>query len=67
MTLEPSTSRTPQRSGLTLAAVLLALLLVAGGLAGLGWQELGLIVLAVLLLTWPALAFYAWARSRGDL
>lgn len=67
MTLEPSTSRAPQRSGLTLAAVLLVLLLVAGGLAGLGWQELGLIVLAVLLLTWPALAFYAWARSRGDL
>jgi hypothetical protein len=32
-----------------------------------GWQEPGLILLAVLLLSWPALAFYAWGRRRGDL
>jgi hypothetical protein len=30
-------------------------------------MEIGLIVVALLFLTWPALAFYAWARRRGDL
>ena len=48
-------------------AVVVAALLILGGLAGLGFQEIGLIVLALLLLTWPALAFYAWAKRRGDL
>jgi hypothetical protein len=51
---------------MTVAAVV-AVVLILGGLARLGWQELGLIVLALLLLTWPAVAFYAWARRRGDL
>ena len=55
------------RPGLMPAAVAVAVLLILGGLAGLGWQEVGLIVVAVLILTRPALAFYAWARRRGDL
>jgi hypothetical protein len=32
-----------------------------------GGQEIVLFALALLLLAWPALAFYAWARRRGDL
>jgi len=46
--------------------LLLVVIAVAGVAAslGLGWQETGLILLAVLLLVWPALAFHAWAR-RG--
>jgi hypothetical protein len=49
--------------------LLLVVFAVAGLAAsmGMGWQESGLILLAVLLLVWPALAFYAWARRRGDL
>jgi hypothetical protein len=49
------------------------LLLVAFAIAGiaassgLGWQESGLVLLALLLLVRPALAFHAWARHRGDL
>jgi hypothetical protein len=35
--------------------------------SGLGWPELSLIALALLLMSWPALAFYAWAKRRGDL
>jgi hypothetical protein len=48
---------------------LLMVFAVAGVAAtqGVGWQESGLILLAVLLLVWPALAFYVWARRRGDL
>jgi hypothetical protein len=52
-----------------LLVILVVVLAVIGipALATLGWQELGLVVVALLILTWPALAFYAWARRRGDL
>jgi hypothetical protein len=67
----PEAHRRPALSGgaKLLLVILLVVLAVIGipALAALGWQELGLIVLALLLLTWPALAFYAWARRRGDL
>ena len=68
--------RTPERYGpamterlssLAPTTAAVAVLLVLCGLAGIGWQELGLIVLALLILVWPALAFYAWAKRRGDL
>jgi hypothetical protein len=62
--------RAPLSGGakLLLAIVLVVVVVVAiPSLATLGWQELGLVVLALLLLTWPALAFYAWAKRRGDL
>ena len=55
------------------AKVLLAILLVVLGviaipaMTSMGWPELSLIALALLLVTWPALAFYAWAKRRGDL
>jgi hypothetical protein len=52
--------------GTKLALALIAVVGIALSL-GLGYQEVGLILLALLLLTWPALAFYAWARHRGDL
>jgi hypothetical protein len=58
---------TGRRPVLLPVAAGVAVLLVLGGLSGLGWQELGLIAFALLLLSWPALAFYAWARRRGDL
>jgi hypothetical protein len=63
----------PRRSALSggakLLLVLLAIVLAVIAIPALavGWQELGLILLALLLLSWPALAFYAWARRRGDL
>jgi hypothetical protein len=63
-------SGTDPRPTLGGSTILLLVLIAVAGLAawaGLGWQEIGLIVLALLLLTWPALAFYAWARRRGDL
>ena len=41
--------------------------LIAIPALALGWQELGLILLALVFLSWPALAFYAWAKRRGDL
>ena len=67
---QPSRAGTGPRptlgGGTTLLLVAIGVITVAAW-AGLGWQETGLIVLALLLLTWPALAFYAWARRRGDL
>ena len=65
--VEQPTAGAQQRSGLPAAALIIAAVLVVSGLLGVGWQELGLIGLAVLLLAWPALAFYAWARRRDDL
>ena len=49
----------------TTVAVELVLLLC--GLPHMGWAELTLVALVLLLLIWPALALYAWARERGDL
>jgi uncharacterized membrane protein YkvI len=62
--------RSALSGGTTLLLVILLVVLAVIGipaLAALGWPEIGLIVLALLILTWPALAFYAWARRRGDL
>ena len=58
---------TERPSSLVPTTVAVALLLILCGAPGMGWQEIVLIALALLLLTWPALAFYAWARRRGDL
>jgi uncharacterized membrane protein YhaH (DUF805 family) len=67
----PETQRPSAPGGgakLLLVIVLVVLAVIAiPASAALGWQEIGLILLAILLLTWPALAFYAWARRRGDL
>jgi hypothetical protein len=52
--------------GTKLLLVAIAVVGIATSL-GMGWQEIGFLLLALLLLTWPALAFYAWARRRGDL
>ena len=51
---------------LVLVAIIAIPVLMPAG-AAFGWQEIGLVLLALLLLTWPALAFYAWAKRRGDL
>jgi hypothetical protein len=58
--------RSTLSGGTKLLLVAIALIGI-GTWAGPGWMEIGLIVVALLFLTWPALAFYAWARRRGDL
>jgi uncharacterized membrane protein YhaH (DUF805 family) len=67
----PETQRPSAPSGgakLLLVIVLVVLAVIAiPASAAMGWQEIGLIVLALLIFLWPALAFYAWARRRGDL
>jgi hypothetical protein len=62
--------RSPLSGGTKLLLVVAALVIgviVIPASAAMGWQEIGLIILALLILTWPALAFYAWAKRRGDL
>ena len=69
MTELPSAGTDPRPALGGRTKLLLVVFAVAGVAAslGMGWQETGLILIAVLLLAWPALAFYVWAQRRGDL
>ena len=64
----------PTRAGATRSrslAVLAVPLLIVGVLLavayGLGYLEIGLILVVLLALALPALTFYVWAKRRDDL
>ena len=65
----PETQRPSAPSGgakLLLVIVLVVLAVIAiPASAVMGWQEIGLIVLALVLFLWPALVLYALYRRRG--
>ena len=65
---EPTNAETPHRRPLAALAIpLLIVVLVLAVAFGLGYLEIGLVLLLVLPFAVPALAFYVWAKRRGDL
>jgi hypothetical protein len=65
---EPQATGAPRSRPLAALAIpLLLVVLVLATLFGLGYLEIGLVLLLLLPFAVPALAFYVWARRRGDL
>jgi hypothetical protein len=71
MTERPTTDRHPGQTLATIAAALVVVAAVLSQVFGLGWLEVGLVLVALLVVTSPALVpafgFYLWAKRRGDL
>ena len=65
---EPTSAETPRRrSFAALAIPLLIVVLVLAVAYGMGYLEIALVLVVLLPFAVPALAFYVWARRRGDL
>ena len=67
MTEPPTTDGARVRPLVPATIALIVVILVLDNVFALGYLEIGLILLPLLVFGTPALAFYFWARRRGDL
>jgi hypothetical protein len=65
---EPTRADAPRSRSLAVLAIPLLIVVALLALAyGLGYVEVGLILVVLLPFALPALTFYVWAKRRGDL
>jgi fatty acid desaturase len=65
---EPTRADAPRSRSLAVMAVPLLIVVVLLAVAyGMGYLEIGLILVVLLPFALPALTFYVWAKRRGDL
>ena len=66
---EPPTAPLSERARLTAVVLggVIGIVLVLHWVADMGPMEIALVLLPFLVFAAPALAFYVWARRRGDL
>ena len=65
---EPGAAGPPRSRPLAALAIpLLIVVLVLAAAYGMGYLEIGLLLVLLIPFVLPALTFYVWAKRRGDL